>query len=257
MSRTAVKNLVYVLVFIGLLVGVYQAQRVHGNKEITDFEVIVNPLEGDPFLSEDEIVSIVLSTIDSLEEVPQHQVDLNAIERLVEHEPAVENAEAFITANGVLRVAVSLRKVVVRIKPDNNVGYYLDSKGDSMRWVSSFTPRVLTVSGSIGEYGKEAYYDLSPLERHQLFQEQLFAFSSFVIGDEFWSKQLAQLYVNDQGDVEMVTLLGDHNIILGDLEDGQAKLDKMRLYYKQVVRKVGWNKYHTINLKYKDQIVCN
>jgi cell division protein FtsQ len=50
--------------------------------------------------------------------------------------------------------------------------------------------------------------------------------------------------------------VGNHQILLGSLDDFEKKLKHLRLFYEQVIPKMGWEKYSVINLKYRNQIVC-
>ena len=36
----------------------------------------------------------------------------------------------------------------------------------------------------------------------------------------------------------------------------KEKLEKLKVFYKEGLTKVGWDKYSVINLKYKGQVVC-
>jgi cell division protein FtsQ len=57
-------------------------------------------------------------------------------------------------------------------------------------------------------------------------------------------------------DLELIPRVGNHTIILGNVSDLQEKFNKLMIFYKEAMPKVGWNKYKTLNLKYKNQIVC-
>jgi cell division protein FtsQ len=35
-----------------------------------------------------------------------------------------------------------------------------------------------------------------------------------------------------------------------------VKLENLKLFYQKALPKVGWERYSSINLKYKNQIVC-
>jgi cell division protein FtsQ len=50
--------------------------------------------------------------------------------------------------------------------------------------------------------------------------------------------------------------VGNHKIILGDCSDLEQKFKKLFAFYKDGLNKIGWNTYKTINLKYKNQVVC-
>ena len=67
---------------------------------------------------------------------------------------------------------------------------------------------------------------------------------------------IVQIYVDEKNNVELIPRVGNHNIILGDASDLENKLEKLMIFYKKGLSKTGWNEYSTINLKYKNQIVC-
>ena len=49
--------------------------------------------------------------------------------------------------------------------------------------------------------------------------------------------------------------VGNHEIIFGS-DRLEEKLDVLRTFYGKGMNEEAWNKYKSINLKYKDQIVC-
>lgn len=84
----------------------------------------------------------------------------------------------------------------------------------------------------------------------------LYRFALFLQKDDFWNDQIEQIYVRSAQDIEIIPRIGDHRIILGSLDNYENKLNRLRLFYEQVIPKMGWEKYRVINLKYKNQIVC-
>lgn len=245
-----------VLGIIGLLTALVFANQKQSEQEITKFTVVINALDGDNFLQEDDIKGMLRTKVDTFIGKPISAVSLREVESVVEQAPEVFNAEAYIGINGELKVEVKLKTVIVRVKPDGKTGYYIDLQGKQMPWVSSFTPRVLVVSGWVNRYHVNSFEKYSPEDRKEKFNTDLYNFSSFVYQDAFWSKQLVQVHMNYDGDAELVTLIGNQRIVFGSLEKGQEKLEKLKLYYDQVVTKVGWLKYKEVNLKFDNQIVC-
>ena len=73
---------------------------------------------------------------------------------------------------------------------------------------------------------------------------------------KLWRSQFEQIYVNSKGDIELVPRVGNHIIELGSVENLNEKLENLEAFYKQGLSQYGWNKYRTISLKYKNQIVC-
>ena len=64
------------------------------------------------------------------------------------------------------------------------------------------------------------------------------------------------MYVNAEQDIELVPRVGTQRIVLGDADSIERKFRKLELFYKQIVPRVGWDAYKTVNLKFANQIVC-
>jgi len=54
----------------------------------------------------------------------------------------------------------------------------------------------------------------------------------------------------------LIPRVGNYEIQFGKMTDLETKFLKLNSFYEQALSKTDWNKYKTINLKYKDQIVC-
>jgi len=168
------------------------------------------------------------------------QVNGAAIESLLKENRLIKRAECYKTINGNVRIKVYQREPVLRVFSTKG-SYYIDNEGEIMPVPDNFAAYVPVASGFIeDEYAKK----------------QLYEFVSFLQQDKFWNSQIKQIYINSNGDVELTPAVGNHQIILGKMEDYKENLEKLRLFYEKGLSKVGWNKYSVINLKYKNQVVC-
>ncbi|MCF8296880.1 MAG: hypothetical protein K9J13_04975, partial [Saprospiraceae bacterium] len=84
---------------------------------------------------------------------------------------------------------------------------------------------------------------------------KIFILAKAITKDEFFKAQIEQIYIN-KNEIELIPKVGDHVIIFGSISDMDEKLDKLKLFYIKGLKKTGWNNYKTINLKYRNQIVC-
>jgi cell division protein FtsQ len=83
----------------------------------------------------------------------------------------------------------------------------------------------------------------------------LYKLAMFIDGNEFWRSQIEQIFVNGYGEIEMIPRMGAHTILLGRVNDMEYKFQKLKsIYY--TFNQIGWNDYKTINLKYKEQVIC-
>jgi len=86
--------------------------------------------------------------------------------------------------------------------------------------------------------------------------EKVFTMADFIRKDEFWNAQIEQVYINAEGEFELITRVGAQPVLFGDINDMQEKFEKLLLFYKEGLSKTGWNHYKSIDLRYKDQVVC-
>ena len=119
----------------------------------------------------------------------------------------------------------------------------------------TFTSYVPIVSGHIPFTLNAAHRGMA-LEDDTNWMEKILELGNYMGNDPFWSAQIEQIYVDAAGDVILIPRVGDHTIIFGDLNDIDTKFNKLYTFYKNIVPAEGWEKYSSVNLKYKDQIIC-
>lgn len=171
---------------------------------------------------------------------PVSRINTDKIESVLLENRMIKQAEAYTTPSGLVRVEVTQRMPVLRVmSPKGN--YYVDSEGQTMPVSPRYAVHVPIATGSVEK---------------KLALTGLYEFALFLQEHEFWNGQIDQIVVSSDGEVELIPRVGDHRIVLGTLDDFRTKLDNLRLFYRQAIPHVGWGKYRSINLKYKNQIVC-
>jgi cell division protein FtsQ len=198
-------------------------------------------------VDKDDIIRMVKAADKTILGKKLSQINGEKIEDVVEKHPAVYKAEVYkvlvkdsSSYKGILTVRVKHRRPVVRVI-SNSGSYYLDEFGDKIPISSNYTANVLATTGFLTE--KYAKNELLP-------------FVLYIENDEFWSAQIEQVYVGENGEVLLTPLVGDHIIEFGKLDDYQRKLQKMKAFYEQVLANNNWNKYSRITLKYNNQVIA-
>jgi len=74
--------------------------------------------------------------------------------------------------------------------------------------------------------------------------------------NKFLKAQISEIYLNSKGEFDLIPQLGNHLIRFGTMEDASTKLNNLDIFYRKALIGEGWDKYETINLKYKNQVVC-
>lgn len=191
------------------------------------------------------------------------QIDFPMLEKSLRAHPSVENAEVAATLNGVVKVTVKQRTPVLRVINKNGESYYIDELGTIMPLDESYTAKVPVATGELDEpYARRSQVSIAEIAKNQTYSklsylDDLFNIATYIRKDSLLSVLVHQLNVNAEGDIEFFPAVGGHRVILGDGKDLSLKFNKLRLFYKEGLNKTnGWSKYSTINLKYKNLVVC-
>ncbi len=176
-------------------------------------------------------------------------VDFHTLEQETEKNPFVQNAEVYVTQQQGVVVEIIQKRPILRVINSDGVSYYISEKNERIPLNSTFTPHVAVALGKV-----ETHKDT---KRDSTLQAALYNLIQFVRKDEFLNALVDQVYVNDNGEVDIVPVSNMHTIRFGKPDEQvEQKFERLKTFYKEGLRKVGWNKYKTINLKYENQVVC-
>jgi cell division protein FtsQ len=177
------------------------------------------------------------------------QVDIKLLERQVEENPFVAEIDVFMSVTGVLGAKVSPAQPIGRLMSSRGPDQYIDVTGKLLPMNADYTARVPLISFT--EYPQWE----SNLGENDL-GKQLMEFLIFINKDELWRAQIAQLAVSQENELTLWPQMTKQLILFGPADEIEEKFKKLKLFYKEVLPKKGWNTYSSINLKYKNQIVC-
>lgn len=235
-----------IYLFVGFLLFCYIAfscfyfKGKQQKRECTALQIVVKDSLEKHFVTEKELYSQLkqakLNPIDK----QMYEINTEEIEKVLLKNEMIARVQAYKTPSGIIKLEVQQKMPIMRIHSQKG-NYYLDHAGSTMPISSRYVAHVPVVTGYVEkEFATSTLYD----------------FALFLLKDEFWNNQIEQIYVSPNQEVELIPRVGNHKIILGTFDDYIEKLTNLELFYKQAIPKVGWNKYSTINLKYRNQIVC-
>ncbi len=208
--------------------------------------------KGNFFIDREDVRQMILN--DSLPDLVGHAVrelDLKSMERILNKNPFIQKADIYVDIKGNVFIDVQQREPVIRVINNKDVSYYIDKNGNKLPTSPKFTARVPVSNGHIPDNGK----DFGPIEHQGL--KDLYALAEFIRKDDFWKAQIVQVYLDKVNGLELIPRLGEHRIIFGNVDDMEGKFRKLRLFYEEGLKSMGWGNYRTINLKYKGQVVCS
>jgi cell division protein FtsQ len=128
---------------------------------------------------------------------------------------------------------------------------------------SDFSARVMIANGHIPEpFSKTVNYLQDSIREKDSLQygsvmNNLFTFALFVMKDEFLKALIQEVYVDRNGEFELVPRLSDHLILFGKPSEMKDKFNRLLLFYRKGLSVTGWHKYNVINIKFKNQVICS
>lgn len=236
----------------GLMGFIYIEQ---GKQPIRDITINIMQSGEKGFLAE-ETIKQMITDFESLAHKNVNQISPKEIESNIKMSPFVKSVDAFISIDKNLIINIKEKEAIFRIYNQKQDGFYIDQSGYFIPLSPDFTPRVMIANGYIDVTMKEHQNNIYDTIYAQTPLMDLFKLTKLIRQDKFLKAQIGQVYINSQGEYDLVPQLGNHLIRLGSMEDVSQKLDDLKLFYKEVLLREGWNKYEIISLKYKNQVVC-
>jgi cell division protein FtsQ len=248
---------------VGLLISLGFVNKEQDALPCKRLDINVNQDNDLYFIDRIDIAQILKDRGDSIKDQPKATINIPELEKVLNSHPAISKAEVSMSIDGVVKIDVKQRRPVIRIINSDGDSYYLDDEGTLMPLSDKYTMKVLVANGKLTEpYSKMYTYSMEKIGKDTLLNKtsmlgQLYAMAIYIDADPFWKSQVQQIYVNDENDMEIVPLAGDQKIIFGDTTFMDEKFRKLLTFYQQGLNTTGWwEKYSTINLKFKNQIVC-
>lgn len=182
------------LVLVGIIGFV---EKRDSERRFRGIEVRVKGIEDVYFVVEKDLLAKIQSELPLLQAgLSMKEVNLHQIEKLVEKQPFVKNAELYADLKGNVMVEVYQHEPMARIVRPYGADGYISTDGVILPTSSSYTTRVMTIEGAFAE-GLLKNYDIS--KDHPDLVELI----RFVHNDEFWSAQITGMDIPKKSDIRL------------------------------------------------------
>lgn len=207
------------------------------------------------FLSRDMVLDLI-DNIDSISNLKVSDINTKIIERKIAQNPYVQKIDSYITLDGDLLVNIEEKSPVIRFYNKVGKSVYVDGQGDFIPESERYTPRVMIISGYIVDEITNTKSNINDTVYSKTQYPEVYKLATEILANPFLSVQISQIYLNSKGEYDLIPELGDHIVKFGTMERCTRKLENLEAYYRKNMVTENWDNYSTINLKYKDQIVC-
>jgi cell division protein FtsQ len=247
----------------GLATSLAFVSKKESNSAVKNLEINIYGNEEDPFLDNADITDYITAQNIQIVGNSANAINNSLLEKCLNAHPAIKKVEIAKDINSNFKIDIWQRKPLVRIINSNDESYYIDSDLKLMPLSDNYTPRVLIVTGYLNEPFSSRYeFTIPQIKKHELLSkisllDDIMDVSNHIISDSVLSSLIHQININVDNEIELFPAIGNHKIIFGHAEHIADKFNKLKLFYTQGLNKTnGWNNYSTVNLKYKNLVVC-
>ncbi|MDB5132428.1 MAG: hypothetical protein JWR02_2177 [Mucilaginibacter sp.] len=202
------------------------------------------------FIDRQEVDKILLANGHILMGRKIENINIHDLETRLRANPFIEFATVYADMDGTITVQITQRQPILRLINRFDQDFYVDQHGLKIPLSANFTARVPVANGFIDELFANRVDTL-----HSTLARDLFKTAVYISKDSLWSAQIAQLYVNQNHEIELVPRVGSQRILLGNADSLDTKFHNLLVFYKKALPQAGWDAYRVINVKYANQVV--
>ncbi len=198
-------------------------------------------------VDEQTIADSILAAMPHLFATRVADVDRGRVAAAAMSVPFIEEATASLSVSGKVVVKAKQRRPIARLFYGTKE-LYIDCLGGVFPTTPATDCNILVIGGNFTE----------PLKPDSLNSQMtaLLKVAYFLDRNNNYSTLIDQLYIENDGDIMMVSKLGDNIIELGSPDNLNEKFSNLMTFYRKGMPRAGWNTYNHISLKYKGQVVC-
>ena len=226
-------------------------ERMKGTVAVRAVQITIDNIHDNHFLDEGNVADLMNLDRNNIRGADLNDVSFREIEKKIRKDPFIEDADVYSDLKGNLMVNVKLRRPIARMVRNDGPDGYIAEDGTIMPVSEKFTSRVVLISGAYVNQMLKVR-NIHELKEGNALMEML----QSIREDEFWNAQIAQLNIDSKADINIMPQVGDENIEFGKPENMAVKFSKLRIFYKEILPRVGWNKYRRVNLEFEGQIVA-
>jgi cell division protein FtsQ len=225
------------------------AARIEGNERLASVAVHIRNDKKYHFIEQNEITDLVISNRNiDIEHTPLSKLDIHGMEQVLLADPWVASAEVFVDNERILHIYVTQRVPVARLFPQNSASYYLDSTMSIMPLSKNYVYYTTVVTN---------VPDLKNDSAGRAMKKQIVTLARALQADSFWNTQVAEVVVDSDATFDLVPVLGNQVIVFGDLSGMKEKFSNLFLFYKNVLNRIGWDKYDKLDVRFSGQVIAS
>lgn len=230
-------------------------RKVRCAVKCTGLEICIKDSMTNSFISQADVKKYLEKGYGCYTGVALDSIDLKKIEQIVDSRSAVLKSQAYVTKDGNLHVDIVQRRPVVRFQKQDG-GFYADAEGFIFPLQSSYASHVQIIDGDIPLAANSGYKGEIKDPKELEWFRKIMNLVNYIEANKTWRGKIVQIHVDPNRDIILIPREGKERFILGQPEELEEKFMKMKKYYTAIIPEKNSGAYKTVDLRYRNQIVC-
>ncbi|NER18296.1 cell division protein FtsQ/DivIB [Spongiivirga citrea] len=210
----------------------------HDSQKIGDVKVSFDEKHDNLFISETTVNKLLIQNEQGLTSMFKDRLVLGKMEANLIADKMIQNAEVYVSVNGILKAKVEQRTPIARVV--ENGSYYIDIQGQKMPLSPEYSARVPLISGNILESDIESLYTAAMKVRE----------------DDFLKKEVITIDKNALHGFEFRFRTNELRVVFGDTDKLDRKIKNLKAFYKKALKDSMLVTYNKVDLRFENQVVC-
>lgn len=216
----------------------------------SDYTITLKGPKSNFFINEKNVEGLLIKAgKGSIKGQAVESFNLYAMEQMLEKNNWISEAQLYFDNKDVLHVTITEKEPVARLFTTDGNSFYIDNAGKKMPLSDKLSAKVPVFTGFTDKKNWSA--------KDSALLRDIKVTAEYILGNSFWTSQVAQIDITPEGKFEMIPVVGNHLVKLGDGENISEKFNRLMIFYKQVLGKTGMDKYKLIDVQYKGQVVAS
>ncbi|MEH6681405.1 MAG: hypothetical protein V7724_12710 [Sediminicola sp.] len=231
-------NYIKAVVLASLMVGLYIfCDFRNGAKNVDHMDII---FEGDQnlYITHESVNKLLIQNYGPLTNMAKEKLVLNTMEKVLETNEMVKDAQVYLSVDGKLTSKIVQRKPIGRVEGIKK--FYVDDEGKRMPFSTNHSARVPIITGKTTQKGLEDVYRLL----------------QYINGDNFLRKNIIGIHIGNDGRYQLKLRLENFVVNLGTMDQLDSKFNNFRAFYNKAAKDRALDRYSLVSLEFDKQVVC-
>jgi len=220
------------------------------NRKCSGIQVNINYDGEYPHLNEQSIISLL-----DKEKVPiigskmkDISSDMEKFSDVLEKNNLIKKVEN-IDFNGTeLVITVRLKTLLLHIYSEKGEQFFMDEDNFLLPFSPRIKERVMVANGAIKER--------LTFEKDTIQRKALYDVASAIRENPFCKAQFCQIYINENQDIELIPVVGQHIVYFGKGDRIKDKLSDIKTIYTNALAYKGIDQYKELDVRFQNRVIA-